>query len=143
MKKVNTTHYLIKIKELGDNRGGMAVIEGLKDIPFEIRRLFYIYNTTGGKKGIRGNHANKNSKFCLVSITGSCCIEVDDGYSEKKEYILKSPLEILFIDKMVWKTMYNFTKDNVLLVLSSHNYDDKEYIRNYQNFKLLTQKEVL
>lgn len=134
MKKNNNAHYLIELKEFGDERGGLAIIEGEKHFPFQIQRVFYEYNTIS--EITRGNHVNINSRFGLVSITGSCCVEVDDGI-EKVEYQLDSPLKLLVIDKMMWKVMKDFTKDNVLLVLSDQKYNESEYIRDYEEFKSL------
>lgn len=134
MKKDNKNHYMFDLNELGDERGGLAVIESLKDIPFEIKRIFYEYNTIEGIE--RGKHANKYSKFCLISVVGSCVVAVDDG-KNVTEYVLDSPTKVLFVNKMMWKTMKEFSSDNVLLVLSDKKYDSKEYIREYEDFQKL------
>ncbi len=137
MKTINNNHYLIELKELGDDRGGLSVIEEKKNFPFQIQRVFYEYNTVSHIT--RGNHANKDSRFGFVSITGSCCVEVDDG-NEKVEYQLDSPLKLLFVDKMMWKIIKSFSEDNVLLVLSDQKYNENEYIRDYEVFKSLTKR---
>lgn len=118
-------HYLIELKDLGDERGGLCVIENLKEFPFEIKRVFYDFNTDNSM--IRGKHANRNSAFGMVSITGSCVVMIDDGKT-KTEYYLDSPFKLLIIEKMLWKEMYNFTPDNVLLIVSDHVYEPNEYI---------------
>ena len=132
---------MIKLNELGDERGGLVVIE--EDdllVPFPIKRVFYEYNTACDIT--RGNHANKNSKFAMVSISGYCTIEIDDG-KDKKKYKLDSPLKLLIVDKMTWKIMKEFSKDNILLVLSDHKYDGSEYITDYDEFLTLSQGEKI
>lgn len=131
MENERKKHYIVNLVELGDDRGGLAVIEENKQIPFPIKRVFYEYNTDPSIS--RGNHANLNSSFALVSITGSCVVEVNDGY-ESVEYLLDSPLKLLVIDKMIWKEMKCFSKDNILLVLSDQVYDGKEYLRDFNDF---------
>ena len=108
---------IVELIDLGDDRGGLNVIEANKQVPFEIKRIFYDYNTD--KNWIRGNHANKNSKFAFVSVAGSCTVDVDDGIN-KESVVLNSPNKMLIIDKMVWKIMKNFSKDNVLLIISDN-----------------------
>ena len=117
--------------ELGDERGKLVVIEGLHDVPFEIKRIFYIYGTTNDV--VRGKHANKNSKFYLINVSGSCKVKLNDG---KEEIIvsLDKPNKGLYIPNMVWKDMYDFSQDSVLLVLASEHYDKKEYIRDKKEF---------
>ena len=122
----------ITFKQTGDERGSMTVIQGGDDVDFEIRRLFYIYATKGNV--VRGKHANRNSKFMIACVAGSCKVLVDDGYI-RKEYTLEKPFEGLYLDKMVWKDMYDFSEDSVLLVLSSEKYDPDEYIREYDQWK--------
>ena len=124
-------HYLYAIKELGDERGGLAVINSGVETPFNIERVFYNYNTI--KNTIRGNHANSKSSFVIISLAGSCLIEIDDGMAKEK-YILDSPTKALYIGRGLWKTMKNFSKDNILLILSDCIYDETEYIRNYSEY---------
>ena len=130
----NRAHYVIELQERGDERGGLAVVEECNHFPYAIKRVFYEYNTLNDV--VRGNHANRESRFGLISIVGSCIVEVDDGY-EKTEYFLNSPLKMLFVDKMMWKTMKDFSVDNVLLVLSDQIYNANEYIREYDEFASL------
>lgn len=128
---------LISFPQLGDNRGHLVVIEGNKNIPFEMKRMFYIYGTLPDV--IRGQHANKNSEFVLINLAGSCKIKVDDG--EYQEIIvLDKPHEGIYLDKMVWKDMYDFSKDSILLVLSNYSYDSTEYVRDYEEFKKIMKK---
>ena len=103
--------------------------EGLNlvNLPENIQRAFYIWGCKGSDK--RGCHANKNSQFWLICISGSCSVDV--SYKGKKEtFDLNDKTKILYLDKMVWKEMYNFSNDAVLLVLSDRKFDPTEYIRN-------------
>lgn len=136
IKKPETNHYLIDLEEHNDEKGSLAIIQEISDIPFQIKRLFYSYNVPGNVT--RGNHANKFSKFGLISIVGSCKVEVDDGY-QKTEYLLQSPNTLLFIDTMIWKQMKDFSDDNVLLVVSDQPYNRDEYITDYEEYKLLVE----
>lgn len=121
----------IALNEFGDERGRLVIAESNKDIPFEIKRIFYIYGTE--KDTVRGQHANRNSEFVFLNIKGSSKILIDDG-KEKRIIELDKPNKGLYINKMVWKDMYDFSDDSILLVLSSELYDAKEYIRNYDEF---------
>ena len=119
--------------------GELISIESLKDIPFEIKRVFYIFNVDINSK--RGNHAHFLTKQCLISISGSCTIFLDNGLGFKKEYVLDSPKKYLLQDTLVWGSMYNFSKDNILLVLANTNYSEKDYIKTYDQFlKVVTTK---
>ena len=122
---------IINFKDLGDERGKLVVIEGNKDIPFEIQRVFYIYGSDN--EVVRGQHANRESEFVLINVAGTSKVRITDG---KEEFIveLNKPMMGVYIPKMVWKDMYDFSSDSVLLVLASTHYDGKEYIRNYEDY---------
>ncbi|TQR33745.1 WxcM-like domain-containing protein [Campylobacter sp. MIT 99-7217] len=126
-----------KIIDLKSNESENALLiacEKNQNCPFEIKRIFYIYNTNN--ECIRGNHANKNSQFLFIMMNGSCKIKIDDGKST--EIInLKEKHKALYIDKMIWKQMYDFSKDAILLVLTNTHYDKNEYIKDYEEFKKL------
>lgn len=127
----NKKHYLFELNPFSDEDGFLAVIEEEKQIPFKIRRIFYEYGVE--RTSLRGKHANKNSRFCLIAVSGSCDVIVEDGVSIVK-YRLNKPNKVLYLDKMIWKTMTNFSKDCVLLVLSDCLYDKNEYIRDYSEY---------
>lgn len=116
---------------LGDERGKLVVIEGACAIPFEIKRVFYIYDSDSTV--VRGQHANRESEFVLINVAGSSKVRITDG---KEEIIvaLDKPRMGVYIPKMLWKEMYEFSPDSVLLVLASTHYDGKEYIRNYDDY---------
>ena len=127
----NKKHYLFELNPFSDEDGFLAVIEEEKQIPFKIRRIFYEYGVE--RTSLRGKHANKNSRFCLIAVSGSCDVIVEDSVSIV-EYRLNKPNKVLYLDKMIWKTMTNFSKDCVLLVLSDCLYDKNEYIRDYNEY---------
>ncbi len=103
---------ILEFSEYGDENGNLVAIENNKNIPFEVKRLFYIYGTKN--KVIRGQHANKYSEFILVNVAGKCEVLVDDGI-KKENIILDKPYKALYLDKMVWKDMHSFSQDSVLL----------------------------
>ena len=121
----------IQFKVNGDERGKLVVVEGLKDVPFSIARIFYIYGSDTNV--VRGCHANRRSEFVLINVSGTSKVKVTDGKNEKL-YVLDKPYKGIYIPKMVWKDMYDFSEDAVLLVLSSEPYDVEEYIRDYQEY---------
>lgn len=121
----------IQFPEHGDIRGNLVVIEGNKNIPFEIKRIFYMYGSD--KMVVRGQHANRKSEFVMINVKGSSKIRIDDG-NESKVVTLDDPCKGVYIKKMVWKDMYDFSEDAVLLVLSNECYDAEEYIRDYEEY---------
>ena len=126
------SYQLINFDVRGDSKGSLIAITGAKEIPFSISRIFYIFGT--GKDVVRGKHANKKTKHILIALSGSCEVVVDDG-KKRETFQLDSPDKGLFIDNLVWKDMKKFTKDCVLLVLANTEYDQYEYLRDYNEFK--------
>ena len=124
---------LLQFADFGDERGKLVVIEGdnPSGVPFDIKRVFYIYGAD--KTVVRGQHANRNSEFVLVNVAGSSKVMITDG--KKKEIVeLNQPMEAVYIPRMIWKEMYSFAPDFVLLVLANTHYDSHEYIRNYEEY---------
>ena len=119
----------------GDERGKLIAIEQLKGIPFEIKRVYYIFDTKDGVR--RGFHAHKELLQVAICVNGSCKFLLDNGKERVEDIVLDSPNKGLFIDKMIWREMYDFSKDCVLLVLASDYYDEGDYIRDYGKFKSL------
>lgn len=115
----------------GDERGQLVAIESNIDVPFEIKRIFYIYGTTQGVP--RGNHAHYKTKQYLISVSGSCKVTLDNGL-EKVTYELDSQNKGLLQNENVWGVMHDFSNDCVLLVLASEHYEDADYIRDYDQF---------
>lgn len=123
---------MLEFKEHGDERGYLVVVEGERDLPFKIQRLFYIYGSDPDV--VRGEHANRNSQFVLINVAGTSKIRVKDGLGNEIIFCLNRPHTGIYLPSMVWKDMYDFSKDAVLLCISSEHYDEKEYIRDYNEF---------
>lgn len=122
----------------GDDRGQLIALEELKDIPFSVKRIYYMYDTGRGVR--RGYHAHKCLEQILICIHGSCKILLDDG-SEKAIVPLEHPNEGLYLSNAVWREMFDFSPDAVLLVLASELYDEADYIRDYDEFLRFITKE--
>ncbi len=121
---------LIEFQKRFDDRGSLSFVEGGIDIPFEIKRIYYLYNLNDVHRGF---HAHKNLNQVAICVNGSCTFVLDDGKT-RQEVKLSKPNEGLFIDKMIWREMKDFSSDAVLLVLASEHYDESDYIRNYDEF---------
>ena len=121
----------INFPSLGDERGSLVALEGAKTVPFEIKRVYYIFGTQPGVA--RGFHAHRKLKQVAVCITGKCRMVLDDG-AKREEVWLDSPNKGLVIGDMVWREMHDFSSDCVLLVLASEHYDESDYIRRYSDF---------
>ena len=123
----------IDFQSLGDERGSLVAVEiGMeKAVPFDIKRVYYIYRTAFGES--RGFHAHKSLKQVAICVAGSCRMVLDDG-NTREETCLDCPTKGLLIESMLWREMHDFSTDCVLLVLASEHYDEDDYIRNYDNF---------
>lgn len=128
---IREQYKILEFGDLGDERGKLVVVEGEQDIPFEIKRVFYIYGSDS--EVVRGQHANRNSEFVLINVSGSSKVRVDNGF-EEEIVELNRPRMGLYLPTMLWKDMYDFSEDSVLLVLANTHYDGKEYIRDYNEF---------
>ncbi|MBQ7203833.1 MAG: WxcM-like domain-containing protein [Eubacterium sp.] len=115
----------------GDDRGQLIALEEMIDIPFKIKRVYYMYDTKEGV--VRGYHAHKSLEQILVCIHGSCKVRLDNG-KEKKVVLLEKPYEGLYIANNIWREMYDFSSDAVLLVFASELYNEDDYIRDYNEF---------
>ena len=128
---------IVSFPPLGDDRGSLVALEGLKTVPFEIKRVYYIFGT---KKNVsRGFHAHRNIKQIVVCVTGSCRFVIDDG-NNREEVLLNSPTKGLLIENFIWREMHDFTSDCVLIVLASEYYKESDYIRNYKDFLKIIKK---
>lgn len=130
--RLEEQYKIIEFEDLGDERGNLVVIEGnCQDIPFDIKRVFYIYGSDA--EVVRGQHANRETEFLLVNVSGTSKVRVDNG-RQSQIIELNRPRMGLYLSPMVWKDMYEFSADSVLLVLASRHYDPAEYIRDYQDY---------
>ena len=129
---IKDQYRIIEFADFGDERGNLVVIEGDgMDIPFDIKRVFYIYGSDS--EVVRGSHANIETEFLLVNVSGTSKVRVDNG-TEEAVIELNRPRMGLYLPAMVWKDMYDFSSDSVLLVLASRHYDAGEYIRDYGEY---------
>jgi len=138
MKQEKRKYYMLKdrcpilqFSDLGDERGKLVVLEGKRNIPIPIKRVFYIYGSDDTV--VRGQHANRESEFVLINVAGESKVRITDG---TEEFIveLNKPMMGVYIPRMIWKDMYDFSSDSVLLVLASTYYDAKEYIRDFEEY---------
>lgn len=123
---------MIDFPQRGDERGHLVIVEGGQDIPFEIKRAFYIYGSD--RNVVRGQHANRKTEFVLINVAGMSKVKVKDGEGNEAIFCLNRPHTGIYLPTMVWKDMYDFSEDSVLLVLASEHYDPNEYIRDYDMF---------
>ncbi|MCI8375706.1 MAG: WxcM-like domain-containing protein [Lachnospiraceae bacterium] len=128
---IKDQYKILEFGDLGDERGNLVVVEGNQDIPFEIKRVFYIYGSDS--EVVRGQHANRKAEFVLINVSGTSKVRVDNGF-EEAVIELNRPRMGLYLPTMLWKDMYDFSEDSVLLVLSNIHYDGTEYIRNYDDY---------
>ena len=128
---------IIKLGKIAHQNGNLTVVENGKDIPFDVKRLYYLYDVPGGSS--RGGHAHKNLYQLLVAISGSFNVNIDDG-TNRKTFQLNRPYQGLLITPGIWRTIDNFSSGSVCLVLASECYTESDYIRNYDDFLAMTAK---
>ena len=121
----------IQFQSHGDERGSLVSLEQNKNIPFDIKRVYYLFSTKEDVR--RGFHAHKKLKQLAIVLKGSCRFVLDDG-KEKIEFLLDNPEQGLFIESFIWREMYDFSEDCVLVVLADSVYDEADYIRDYDDF---------
>ena len=131
IKPLEECYKILEFSEYGDERGSLVIAEGNMDVPFEIKRVFYMYGSDPDV--VRGQHANKESEFVLINVSGSSKVKIDNG-RENVIVELNKPRMGLYLSTMIWKDMYDFSPDSVLLVLASTHYDGSEYIRDYNEY---------
>lgn len=122
---------IIPLQIHGDERGSLVALEQAKDIPFDVKRVYYMFNTQ--KEIRRGFHAHKQLEQLAIVVKGSCKFLMDDGH-EKINVNLDNPAAGLLIEPMIWHEMYDYSDDCVLLVLANNHYDESDYIREYSDF---------
>ena len=124
---------MLEFSQHGDERGRLVVVEGMKDVPFEIKRMFYIYGSDANV--VRGCHANRKSEFVFINVAGHSRVRIDDGRGNKAEFSINRPHTGLYMPSMIWKEMYDFSSDSVILCLADTHYDGKEYIRDFDAYQ--------
>ena len=125
------TNKIIHFPSIGDKNGSLVSLESFKNVPFEIKRVYYIFGTKNGIS--RGFHAHRNIKQIVISIAGSCRFVLNDGINQE-EIILDTPNKGLMIENLIWREMHDFSPNCILLVLASEYYEEKDYIRKYDEF---------
>ena len=124
----------IDLPKIIDERGNLSFIEAPRNIPFDIKRVYWIYDVPGGEK--RGGHAYKNLYELIIAISGSFDVTIDTG-KEIKKFTLNRSYKGVYIPKMVWRSLDNFSTNSLCLILASNNFDQEDYIRDYNDFKSL------
>lgn len=122
---------IIELPKISDPRGNLSFIEGNRHIPFEIKRVYYLYDVPGGET--RGGHAHKNLQQLIISMSGSFDVVLDDGLA-KKTVSLNRSYQGLYLPSMMWRDLVNFSSGSVCMVLASDCYDEADYYRDYDEF---------
>ena len=123
---------VIDLRKIGDPRGNLTPIEGGQDIPFDVKRVYYLYDVPSGQR--RGAHAHKALQQLIIAANGSFTLTLDDG-ANKKIVTLNRPYQGLLIVPGIWRVLDDFSSGAVLLCLASEHYDEADYIRNYKEYK--------
>lgn len=125
---------IIQLPKNGDRRGNLSVIEQYRQIPFKIERAFWVYDVPGGET--RGGHAYQESQEFIIALSGSFDVIIDDG-TQKRTFSLNRSYYGLYVPRLMWREMVNFSTNSLALILSSTPYDASDYIRDYEEFKLI------
>lgn len=128
---------IVSLPKFLDHRGNLSFVEEEVHVPFKVERVFWIYDVPGGED--RGGHAYKNTEEFVVALSGSFDVVLDDGIGNVKTFHMNRSYYGLYVPKMMWRQMTNFSTNSVAMVLASTPYDGEDYIRNYENFKSLKQ----
>ena len=129
---------VIELPKILDRRGNLSIVEENKEIPFKIKRTYWIYDVPGGE--IRGGHSyNENQEF-IIALSGSFDIIIDDGKARRK-FSLNRSYYGLYVPQQLWRQIENFSTNSLALVLSSTIYDENDYIREYEKFLLMKESE--
>lgn len=128
---------LIDLPKLEDRRGNLTFIESERHIPFEVKRVYYLYDVPGGSE--RGGHAHKALHQFIIAMSGSFDVTIDDGRQKKKHHLNRSYYG-LYLPPMIWREIDNFSSGSICLVLASEYYDESDYFRDYRDFAALIKK---
>jgi oxalate decarboxylase/phosphoglucose isomerase-like protein (cupin superfamily) len=123
---------MVDLPKIADYRGNLTFIEGGSHVPFDIQRVYYLYDVPGGAE--RGGHAHKELRQLIIALSGSFDVHLDDG-SGKKCVQLNRPFVGLYVCPMIWRELDNFSSGSVCMVLASSRYDEQDYYRDYNDFK--------
>ena len=123
---------IIELPKITDPRGNLTVCEGIHHVPFEVKRVYWVYDVPGGES--RGSHAHKQCREFIVAVSGSFSVTVNDGDKEQT-FLLNHPYQGLLVEENLWRTLEDFSSGAVCLVLSSELFNEEDYIRDYEEFK--------
>ncbi len=123
--------YIIDLPKIVDPRGNLTVAEGLKDVPFEVKRVYWTYDVPSGES--RGGHAHRRCEECIVAVSGSFDVTLDDG-RERRTFHLNHPYQGLYVGTGIWRTLDDFSSGAVCLVLASEGFEEEDYIREYDDY---------
>lgn len=129
---------MIDFPKIHDHRGNLTFIEGMRHVPFQIRRVYYLSDVPAG--ALRGGHAHKSLEQCIISASGSFTVDLDDGETCESHFV-NNPFCGLYVPRMVWRELRNFSSGSVCLVLASEEYDESDYYRDYNDFVEAAHKE--
>jgi WxcM-like, C-terminal len=122
---------MVDLPKIGDPRGNLTFIEGGRHVPFDIRRVYYLYDVPGGAE--RGGHGHKDLHQLIIAMSGSFDVVLDDGFNKKRIHLNRS-YNGLYVCPMIWRELDNFSSGSVCMVLASNHYDESDYYRNYDEF---------
>lgn len=131
MSNINESGRIIDLHKEIDRRGNLTVVEQMKDIPFNISRVYWVYDVPGGKN--RGGHAHKHCRELLIAASGSFNVTLDNGY-EKRTFFLNHPYQGLLINTNMWRTLDDFSSGALCLVIAEDPFSEEDYIRDYDDF---------
>lgn len=122
---------IIDLPKITDPRGNLTVVEGMKQVPFDIKRTYWVYDVPGGEH--RGGHAHKQCHEFIIALSGSFIVTLDNG-KEKNSFLLNHPYQGLLVETGMWRTLDDFSSGAVCMVLASEPFDENDYIRNYGDY---------
>ena len=128
---------VIDVSKIYNEAGNITVVENGENIPFDVKRIYYLYDIPGGE--VRGGHAHYDLEQVIFALSGSLRIKTDDGY-RKSEYWLRNPQKGIHLKQKIWREMDSFSQGAVCMVIASHKYDEDDYIRNYKDFTAYIKK---
>ena len=131
--------YPIEVPAITDPRGDLTFIEGGNHVPFEIKRIYYVYNVP--VDSLRGGHAHRDLEQVVFALSGSFRMTVDDG-RKRQEYYLRNPRKGIYMSRLVWREMDQFSQGAVCMVLASHAFDETDYLRDYDEFLAVVRKTI-
>ena len=122
---------MVNLPRVSDPRGNLTFIESEGHVPFQIMRVYYLYDVPGGET--RGGHAHRECESLLIAVSGSFEVVLDDGY-DRRSFIMNRAYSAIYIPRMVWRELVNFSSGSVCVVLASEHYDEDDYYRDYDEF---------